>query len=87
MTTACCGSMDGGMMSGGMMGWMFLWPLVGLLLLATVIVLSVLVVRKFWNRVGHSGRTEAALDVLRERFARGELDREEFESRRQVLEG
>jgi putative membrane protein len=83
---ACCGGMDGGMMSGGMMGWMLLWPLLGLVLLAAVIVLSILVVRKYWDKLGHAGRTETALDVLRERFARGELDREEFESRRQVLE-
>jgi putative membrane protein len=83
----CCGGMDGGMMSGGMMGWMFLWPLVGLVVLSAVIVASLLVVRRYWNRAGRPGRTDAALDVLRERFARGEVDREEFERRRQVLEG
>jgi putative membrane protein len=87
VTMAHCGGMDGGMMSGGMMGWMVLWPLLGLALLAAVIVLSILVVRKYWNKVALPGRTDAALDVVRERFARGEMDREEFESRRQGLEG
>jgi putative membrane protein len=27
------------------------------------------------------------LDILRERFARGEIDKDEFEERRKVLEG
>lgn len=30
---------------------------------------------------------DSSLDVLRERFARGEIDREEFEERRRVLTG
>jgi putative membrane protein len=85
MVTACCGGMDGGMMNG-MMGWMFIWPLVGLVLIAALVVLSILLVRRFWNRVGERSPKDSALDVLRDRFARGELDREEFESRRQVLE-
>lgn len=35
------------------------------------------------GRVGHSN----ALQILEERFARGEIDRKEFEERRSVLQG
>jgi len=36
-------------------------------------------------RLDGPGRRDAALDILRERYARGEIDREEFESRRRDL--
>ena len=42
-----------------------------------------------WRSAARSGRrpsrTDAALGLLRERFARGEIDREEFEARDTVL--
>jgi len=42
--------------------------------------------------LGHGGRSDRAdgdraLAVLRERFARGEIDADEYESRRGVLQG
>ena len=33
----------------------------------------------------HSSPTRTPLDILKERFARGEIDKEEFEERRRVL--
>ena len=33
----------------------------------------------------HQPPTRAPLDILKERFARGEIDKEEFEERRRVL--
>ena len=33
------------------------------------------------------GSSDAAADILRERYARGEIDRQEFEERRRVLGG
>lgn len=73
-------------MEPGMMGWMMLlW----LLFLAAIIVGIVLLVRALW---GSEGRGEAAergrrraLEILEERFARGEIDREEFEERRGAI--
>lgn len=69
----------GGMMSGfGMMGGvMFLWPI---LLIGLILVLVM--------GLGDQSETrdrDAALTVLRERYARGELSDEEFEERRRQL--
>jgi putative membrane protein len=73
-------------------GWydMFLGPLFMILVLALVIAAAVLLVR--WL-AGPShpiqpppappGRT--ALDILKERYARGEINKEEFEDRRRTL--
>ena len=65
--------------------WMLL---VWLLFLALIVAGAVLVVRAFWDRSG-SGQAwkgdREALRILEERYARGEIDREEFEERRRVL--
>lgn len=67
---------------------MFLGPLFLILLLAVLVAAAVLLVR--W--LGGSGRGTTpprsqgpALDILKERFARGEIDKEEFEERRRIL--
>jgi len=61
--------------------------LVMLVFLALIVVGVVFVVRSF----SEGGRTPSrswgsrALDILDERFARGEIDREEYEERRRTL--
>lgn len=81
----------------GMMGWgggwpgMILGPIFMILALAIVIAVAVLLVR--W--IGGPGQAAAPhqplstsptpLDVLKERFARGEIDKDEFEERRRIL--
>lgn len=70
---------------------MIFGPLAMLLMLAFVIAVVVLLVR--WNGApGHgassmhyppAGRTP--VDILKERFARGEIDKNEFEERRRIL--
>ena len=73
---------------GGWYGMIF-GPLFMILVLAVVIAVAVLLVRWLagpWQGASHPvppGRTP--LDILRERFARGEIDKDEFEERRRVL--
>jgi putative membrane protein len=78
-----------------MMGWgggwygMIFGPIFMILLLALVIAIAVLLVR--W--LGGPGQptshqppwASTPLDILKERFARGEIDKQEFEERRRVL--
>ena len=68
---------------------MILGPLFMILVLAAAVALVVLLVRWLSGTShgtpsqGSSGRKP--LDILKERYARGEIDREEFEERRRVL--
>ncbi|MCC5859799.1 MAG: SHOCT domain-containing protein [Ectothiorhodospiraceae bacterium] len=57
---------------------------------AVVIALVILLVRWLGGAGGDSpaGRSRPApLDILKERYARGEIDRDEYEQRRRDLEG
>lgn len=62
------------------MGW-FGWSM--MVLFWAVVIYAV--VWGFRSR-GDSGLRDDALEVLKRRYALGEIDREEFEERRQVLE-
>ncbi|MDQ3964735.1 MAG: c-type cytochrome [Actinomycetota bacterium] len=76
------GSMDG-MMGGGMLVGMIVF----LLLIGAVVAAAVLAVRKFGRGSGGNGsRHDDPLSILKERYARGEVDHEEFEERRRVLQ-
>lgn len=89
------GSGDGswghhGMMgSGGGMGW-FIGPIMMLLFLAAGVAIVVLIVRSLGGHGSQQGtdvtRDASALRILEERFARGEIDEEEFRKRKSTLE-
>jgi len=67
-----------------MMGWgsaLALWLLVLLAVVAGVVWL----VRTVVDRPAPNGSTNSAIQILEERFARGEIDRDEFEERRRTL--
>ena len=64
-------------------GFMIFGSLMMVLVVAAIVVIVVVLVR--W--IGGQGQrgSKAALDILGERFARGEIDAAEFEERRRVL--
>lgn len=70
-------------------GWsaMIFGPLFMIVVFALVIAVVVLLVR--WLAGPWSAHqpppSRTALDILKERFARGEIDKEEFEERRRIL--
>jgi putative membrane protein len=77
----------------GWHGW-FLGSLMMLLSLAVIVAVVVLLLR--WlggpghGEPGHGrhqppANGQSPIDILKERFARGEIDKEEFEERRRVL--
>ncbi len=97
MAHATPGNYDGygmGHMWGG--GWGMIFGPIFMIVVLVVIVAAVAMVLRwiFGSTDGSSGQPErndgrsddAALRILRERFARGEIDREEYEERRRALE-
>ncbi len=74
--------MGGSMMSGtmgGMMGTGMLMMLGMLLLWTLLIVALVLVLQRFMTGRGSRATSLATQEILQQRYARGELDREEYE--------
>lgn len=72
------------MMGGWVMGWMWIWlvlVLVGLVVLGYVGVLLV----QGRGSASQPGGLSAARGILDERFARGEIDEEEYRRRRAEL--
>lgn len=69
-------------------GWV--WFAVGHVLWWTLLIVAIVVLLRFAlrRRAAPSAATpDRALELLRERFARGEIDEQEFEARRRVLKG
>lgn len=68
---------------GGWLGWimMVVWWVV-------IIWLAIAVIRWLSARTGEGSERHApsALEVLKERYAKGEIDRKEFEEKRKALE-
>jgi putative membrane protein len=76
------------MWDGGWHGWFF-GPIMMIVFIAVVVVVIVLLVR-WLGAAGHGGTishppARTPLDILKERFARGEIDKQEFEEQRRVL--
>jgi len=76
------------MWHGGWYGFFF-GPIMMIVFIAVAVVVVVLLVR-WLGGSGHGSAPHAAagktpLDILKERFARGEIDKDEFEERRQLL--
>ncbi|WP_324276991.1 hypothetical protein [Blastococcus brunescens] len=80
---------DGGMMEGGMMGmggWMLLWALVGIALLVVAVLAAIWLVKHrsparpdaIPTAPGKRDEVASAQELLRRRYAAGEIDREEY---------
>jgi putative membrane protein len=63
-------------------GWWWVMGVGWLVLLAALVVLAVVLVRHFTQGTRSAPGAE---DVLAERFARGEIDEEEYRQRRDIL--
>ncbi len=66
-------------------GWFF-GPLMMILMIALIAGAVILVFRLFGIGGGSGGNRVHAMSTLNERFVNGEIDKEEFESRRRSLE-
>lgn len=79
----------GMMWDGGGMGW-FMGPIMMLLFIAAAVAVVVLLVRSLGghgvSQAAPPTRDGSALRILEERFARGEIDEDEFRKRKCALE-
>ena len=66
-------------------GW-FLWPLVGLLVVVAGVVLCVWLVARSSGPLPQGSGRDRAVEILARRYARGELDRDEYRERLRDLE-
>lgn len=86
-----CGWQDGGwgMMNFGMIGgfgWMWIMPVLGIAVIAVVVWAVVTSARRSDGSGGSdSPRLDSALDVLKKRYARSEIDKQEFEEKKKDL--
>ncbi len=75
-----------GMMVPGMMGgfgWMWLMPVLWIVVLGLIIWAVVAAVRgSSESRSSDSSKADSALEVLKRRYARGEINKEEYEEKK-----
>ncbi len=77
--------MMGPYMMGGF-GWMWLMPVFSIVVLGLIIWAIVAAVRSSTaSRVRDSAKTDSALEVLKMRYARGEISKEEYEEKKRDL--
>ena len=78
--------MGGGMMGGMMGGWMILWWVLAVAVLALAVVGIAVLLRSTDRRpAATTWQRETAVDILRRRFAAGEIDEDEFQRRSAAL--
>ncbi len=65
------------------MPWMFIGPVMMIIFLIICVTLVIFLLRGGMMRCSRGGN---AIDILKERYARGDIDQSEFEKRRRLLE-
>ena len=75
-------------MGSGMMGWAAIWSVVVILLLASAATALIILAVKTARNTQTKGGSESgeAHEILRARFARGEIDDEEYRRRLAMLD-
>jgi putative membrane protein len=81
-------------MGPGMMGWGYgmgwLGPVFMIIILVAVVLLIVFLVRGISSSGGHGTHNpvtgDSALDILKKRYARGEINKDEFEEKKKDLD-
>ncbi len=77
-----------GMMGPGMMGgygFMFLMPILWIVIIGLIVWAVAAAVRRPGESNHTTGSTDSALEILKRRYARGEINKEEFEARKKDL--
>jgi len=72
-----------GMMDGYGMGYGI--GIIGLIFWILVIIGLVLLIKYLWESGGAKREQESALEILKKRYARGEISKEEFEEKKKDL--
>lgn len=68
--------------------WMFLGPIWMIVVIGAIVAVVILLAR-WLGAEGHASgqsRSRSSVDILKERFARGEIDKEEFQERLKLLD-
>ena len=68
-------------------GWGMGFGMIGMVLLGVLIIVAIVALVRWTSGSGPHSRphSKTALDVLKERYARGEIDKREFEERKHDL--
>lgn len=75
------------MWGNGYGGWWFGWVPMILFWIVLIFIIVALAKWLFGGHANHDRRTEkSALDILKERYARGEIGKEEFDQKKHDLE-
>ena len=66
-------------------GWSFMW--IFMLLFWVLVILGIFALIRWLAQTGESRGGQRALDILKERYANGEIGKKEFEERKKDLLG
>ena len=73
-----------GMMGGGMGLWMVFTAVFWIMFAVGVVLLATWAVRRFWTG-SEKGSEDSALEILKKRYTRGEISREEYEEKKRDI--
>ncbi|OGH29914.1 MAG: hypothetical protein A3B41_05170 [Candidatus Levybacteria bacterium RIFCSPLOWO2_01_FULL_37_26] len=73
------GNMMGGWNGFGLLGW------IPMLLFWILLILGVVALIRYLGRSSQGQENKTPLDILKERYARGEIDKKEFEEKKKDL--